>query len=208
MRNYFSYDSACCVLPETVDILTAPAVLPVDLGQLKTHLRISSAITAFDSILTEYVNTAVAKIFEQTRYVLIETEFIARYNCFPTCILLKFRPNVAVSSIVYTDTDGVDQTLATTEYNVYNGKFEAKVCPEDCWPVTKDQTPDAVQVTFTAGFGTTDADVPQAFKTAIYQMVSFMLSNNGDCTDECASAACLGLTSISGASDYRAIGGC
>lgn len=209
MENYFAPPSKCCVQPtrtepQTVSESAEPAVA---LETIKAHIGIEAAIKQFDATLTLYQNAATEKVQALSGFTLIQATFDSYYNCFPPCLLIPYRPKVAVSAIEYTDCDDNPQILATTEYNTFVDKFEAKIKPESCWPDTNDNTPDAVKVTFTAGYGTTTADVPPTFQLAICQVVAFMYANKGDCSEECVSAICLGLKMISCTQDSRAIGG-
>lgn len=208
MRNYFQTNACCCVKPERVEVLTPPVEPAVTIDTIKAHIGISSAITQFDTILELYRSAATQKIEGKTGYTLITTVFKGFYNCFPACLLIKYKPNLAVSEIKYIDTDDAEQTLAASESNVFTDKFESKVVPVDCWPETQSETPDAVKITFSAGYGAATTDVPSDFQLAIAQVVAFMYGNKGDCPDECVAAACLGLTSISCREDLRALGGC
>lgn len=208
MRNYSTPDKCCCVSPERTEISVPPVEPAVDLDLVKLHLNISSVITQFDVLLAMYISVATTKVETFTCHTLITTTFEGYYNCFPPCILLKTTPNVDVTEILYVDIDDDNQVLASSEYNVFTDKFEAKVLPESSWPSTNNNTPDAVKVTFTAGYGTDTEDVPDGFQLAICQIVAYMFANKGDCTDDCVSAACLGMKGISCKQDLRALGGC
>jgi len=75
---------------------------------------------------------------------------------------------VSVGSIQYVDTDGATQTLAATEYTVdATQRAPGRIVEafDKSWPDTR-VTPNAVTVTFDAGFGAA-VDVPEEYKQII-----------------------------------------
>jgi len=79
-------------------------------------------------------------------------------------------PVQAVTSIEYVAPDGSTNTLAPSDYRVrgLNTIQPATVAPAagTAWPEIADD-PEAITVTFTAGYGDTPADVPDPIRHAI-----------------------------------------
>jgi hypothetical protein len=48
------------------------------------------------------------------------------------------------------------------------------------WPSVRDETADAIQITYVAGFGNTYSAVPEQYRNAIYELVAFRFVNRGD----------------------------
>lgn len=73
-------------------------------------------------------------------------------------------PLQSVTSITYTDTNGVEQTLASDQYLVDTSTSPARITPAFgmIWPVTRWQT-NAVKVRFVCGYGSAGA-VPEGIK--------------------------------------------
>lgn len=84
-------------------------------------------------------------------------------------MLIPLPPLQSVSSITYIDADGVTQTLASSEYTVIVGSNAVVPAYGKTWPGTRD-VPEAVTVTFVAGYGTAD-DVPDGIVSAGLLMV-------------------------------------
>lgn len=77
-------------------------------------------------------------------------------------ILLPRAPLQAVTSIKYIDTGGVQQTLAAGAYLVDSYSEPARITPAvgTAWPGTQNRS-NAVEIIFTAGYGSSSAAVPQ-----------------------------------------------
>lgn len=81
-----------------------------------------------------------------------------------------------VSSVKYDDADGAEQTLATDQYQVV-GKSMPKVqgrvvlAVDGEWPETADK-PEAVRISYTAGYGDAPASVPAHVVAAVYRVMA------------------------------------
>jgi uncharacterized phiE125 gp8 family phage protein len=80
-------------------------------------------------------------------------------------IVLPLSPLIQVDSIKYIDTAGVQQTLSPAQYQVDAYSEPPRILPAYGlqWPSTRQQ-PNAVEVLFTVGYGTTAAAVPDGIK--------------------------------------------
>ena len=88
-------------------------------------------------------------------------------------------PLQSITSIVYLDRAGASQTLSASRYQVVSrGKKPSLIVPAygEVWPVTRDQ-PQAVTVTFVAGYGAAAEDVPAPIRSAGLLMVSDLYQN-------------------------------
>lgn len=91
-------------------------------------------------------------------------------------------PLASVVSITYVDTSGLTQTWDPTLYQV--SKPAGSTCRRGkirpaygaSWPVTRDQM-DAIVVRFTAGYGLTNASVPQPLRRAILMIAGDLYEN-------------------------------
>ncbi len=93
---------------------------------------------------------------------------------------LPFPPLQTVDSIKYIDQDGIQQTLASTEYKVDTSSEPARIVPAygKTWPATRNEI-NAVEVTFTCGFGAAAA-VPEGIKSWIKIRVGSMYENRSE----------------------------
>lgn len=152
--------------------VSAPAVLPVSLAEAKATLNVVGGDD--DSLLSSMIGEATAAydgpegtlgrcLISQVWKYTLDRFLIGE-------IRLPLAPHIAVSSVAYVDPAGATVTLDPAAYRVSGlGSMPgARLAPAigTSWPVTA-RVPDAVEVTFTAGFGTTAADVPPDVKRLI-----------------------------------------
>ncbi len=99
---------------------------------------------------------------------------------FPGCLTIELpRPNLlTVSSITYVDNDGATQTMSTNDYAVDTDHFPGRIILAygASWPSTREH-PNAVTITYTAGYGATRASVPAPIKAAIKLRLSDLYMN-------------------------------
>lgn len=145
-------------------VITPPAALPVTVAEAKAHLNVEHA--ADDTLILAYIETAVQLAQHLTDRQLVEAEYELVLDGFPRdpvlsqlagrpIGLIEFPkpPLLTVESIKYLDQDGVQQTLASTEYEVDSDGLVGRVYPAygKCWPVTR-AMPNAVRLRFTCGW--------------------------------------------------------
>lgn len=84
---------------------------------------------------------------------------------YPTAIFLPVHPLLELNSLTYMDADGATQTLSTASYVTVSSRRPPFIVPATgtTWPVTYDH-PEAVTVSFNAGFATIPADIVAAVK--------------------------------------------
>ena len=150
----------------------------VTLAELKAHARID--VDADDDMLTGLERAASNLVERYTRRTLLLSTLVWTSDRFPygaEPLYLRRPPMVAVASIEYTDSAGDVQAMAAEDYQVgLDGRLPfAKPTPGTSWPGT-DRTVGAAKVTWTAGWATR-AEVPQALKLAVKQLVSHWYEN-------------------------------
>jgi uncharacterized phiE125 gp8 family phage protein len=145
---------------------------PITLDEMKDHLR----ITHTDD--DQYINalclaaTSWAEKFQNRTYVKRPRTMVL--DKFPMIIRPKYPPLISVTSIVYIDIDGAEQTLAASEYRVDTVTEPGRITEayEVTWPDIRNVT-NAVTITYVAGYGT-EAKVPDEVKAAIKLMVGHL----------------------------------
>lgn len=159
-------------------IKTQPVAEPVTLAEMRGHLGISQAEdTARDSIITGRIISARqwSENYTRTAYITqtwtgYAADFPCRHGLKATHepahnkIALKM-PLQSVTHVKFLDTDGVQQTLDSSLYQV--DPVTGCVVPAhgQTWPSVRVQL-NAVQVEYICGYGTADA-VPESIKDAI-----------------------------------------
>jgi uncharacterized phiE125 gp8 family phage protein len=130
--------------------------------------------TTEDPELVRAIETARREVEKRGRALITQT-WRALYDSFPVVeVELPKPPLQSVSSVKYIDDDGVEQTLATTEYEVDTSGVRGRVylAYEGEWPIHRIE-PNAVRIEFVAGYGDDRSDIPGNF-------LSWMLLRAGD----------------------------
>jgi uncharacterized phiE125 gp8 family phage protein len=142
------------------------------LAEVKSTLAVSGADD--DVMLTQMIEAATAAydgpdgalgrcLISQTYRWTLDRFLIAEHR-------LPLAPHIAVSSVAYVDPTGATVTLDPSKYRVsgLGATSGARIAPalNTSWPETA-RVPDAVEMTFVAGFGATAADVPHDIRRLI-----------------------------------------
>ena len=155
----------------------APAALPVEVVEAKLHLRVIG--TDEDTLIMAMLGAATQLAEQATgRALMLQTWQLSLDN-FPTAFELTRVPAQSVSSIVYTDSTGADQTVLAGNYTLDNADDfgTALVLPaySKSWPAARCQA-NAVRLTFVAGYANAAA-VPESIKSWIKLCVGAMYEN-------------------------------
>lgn len=160
--------------------LITPAAAPlVTLAEAKRHV-LADSFTDDDTYLEALVATATAHIDAPSGWLgraVGETVWELRLDCFPSgSIKIPLPPLVSVDEIEYVKTDGTTATIADfREFGVEsaNGQGFVLHAYDGEWPDTRDDEPEAVRITFTAGY----SEVPKPIKHAILLLVGGWYEN-------------------------------
>lgn len=145
-------------------ILTAaPSGEPVTRAEAKEHCRVDGTD---DDALIDALIVAARRLAETlTGRALVTQSWKLLLDAFPVeAIKIPLPPLQSIGSIKYLDADGNQQTFASNQYIAFTTGQHGIVAPVYgvSWPATRDQR-EAVEVTFTAGYGNAAA-VPQEAK--------------------------------------------
>ena len=158
--------------------LVPPTEEPVTLAEIKDHLRVSG--TAEDSLLTLYAQMAREAVEEETWRALMPQTWVLYLAGWPAdgIIELPRPPLASVTSIKYTDEDGVEATLAASNYRVDTAREPGRVvlAPNGEWPSDVLDSVNGVAVTFVAGYADASA-VPPMAKAAILLQIGEIYAN-------------------------------
>lgn len=162
-------------------LVTGPAAEPVTTSEAKLHLREDG--TAQDTVVAALVTAAREAVEQRLGRALISQTWRLKMDAFPAssleAIRLPLAPLASVSSIAYVDGAGATQTWASSNYVVSTGTLPGEVrlaYDAASWPVTRDQ-PEAVTVTYVAGYGASASAVPGPIKQAILLLVGHYYEN-------------------------------
>lgn len=155
-------------------------------AELKLYAKID--LTDDDALVTDLNSTAEEYVKDRLEKSLRFETFELFLDAFPVsgCPIEICRTRLdSVTSIKYIDTDGVEQTLAASEYKV-DGKAEPAAIYEafqKTWPSTRNEV-NAVTVEFVAGFGEAVTTVPEQFKTMIKMMFAHLYEHREPMKDK------------------------
>ena len=99
-------------------VLVAPTAEPVTLDEAKEQLRIEASFTEDDSYITSLISVARDRCESYCNQFFTVQDIKILYQGFiPTIIPLPY-PDLTVTSVTYTDTDGALQTVNPINYIV------------------------------------------------------------------------------------------
>lgn len=155
--------------PASVTVAATSA--PVSIDEAKLRLRIDAADDANDVTLMIAGATGYVEKYCNTR--LATQTVVMKCDSFRDFGYLPEAPTQSVTSIVYVDTDGADQTLDSAVYELRADGLEAAIVLKhgQQWPVPQDGS----RITLTAVVGY--AAPPDAIKDAILLLVGDAYAN-------------------------------
>lgn len=160
-----------------LDIVTQPAVEPLTTTEAKAHLRVDSSTE--DTLIASYV-TAARSYYEQATWrALVTQTWAMRLEQWPDgeCMVLPKPPLQSVTSIVYTDSDGMAQIMPSSDYTVYaQDPGRIWLAFNASWPSATLRPGPSIEITFVAGYGVA-ADVPEIDKQAIRLLLGHFYEN-------------------------------
>lgn len=157
-------------------VKTAPTVEPITVADLKLHCRIDNDDE--DDLLESLIKTARTYVEQRTKRTLLQTTYELYLDWFPAEIVLPLPPVSSLTSITYYDTGGSSQTLSSSVYTL-DSKQDPAVIVEaygQSWPATRD-IPNAITVTYVAGYGAAATSVPDALKRAVAMYAAHLYEN-------------------------------
>ena len=141
----------------SVEVSTAPSVEPLTTSFAKLHMREDNSEQ--DNRIAMLITAARIAAERETQRSLVTQTLKLRFDKFPNSreIVLPRPPLLTVTSIGYIDEDGASQTLASSSYqtDITSPFGRVRLEPEASWPTTEYDRVNAVTVTYTAGYGTT-----------------------------------------------------
>lgn len=183
-------------------VTTPPTVEPLTLALAKTHLRIATAITDFDTEITALIAEIRGEVEKELDLAMVEQTITLSLDNFPQSreLLLPQTNLMSVTSVKYTDSNGDEQTVATSVYglSIYGSPGRIFLKANQEWPISEvaDQS-DAVTIVYQAGFGAAAANVPGSVTRAMKLLLSDAFENR--------EATVLGVSSIETKAVKRAL---
>ena len=151
-------------------VTVQPAEEPVTLAEASLWMRYTGTLQ--NDIITALIAAARLDVESWTNRTMVTTTYEYYTDDLYDCIEIPTSTIGSVSAITYLDRDDAEQTLTSTLYKVDNKSIINKVFRDRdaTYPEVLVQ-PNAVKITFTAGFGAASA-VPENLKTVIKMRVA------------------------------------
>ena len=172
---------------------SAPALEPISVEEVKLQSRIID--DSEEQLLVLLIGAARRYVESYTGRSLISQGWRLTLDSFPGpslmgvpfgvtftmpghAIQLERTPVISVDSITYTAMDSTTQTMPSTDYVADLSGPIARITPKfgKIWPIPLPQI-GAVQVNYTAGYGTTAASVPEGIRHWMLMRVGTLYEN-------------------------------
>jgi uncharacterized phiE125 gp8 family phage protein len=148
----------------TLSVVTGPTVEPVSLTEAKTHLRVTGSDE--DTYISALIAAARVWCENHTGMVFVERSLLWTIDALPSCadaaLILPTAPVQSITSIIYTDQDGVETTWDSDLYLLDPDPVRPRLKPAygESWPSDVRAVMNAVKITFAAGFEDDGASPP------------------------------------------------
>ena len=177
---------------------TAPAVT---MAQAKEALRIDADDTSLDVSIAIWIAGITAEAEHETGCAFVNRGMRKTLDRFPDAIELS-SPTFSVEAVRFLAPDGTVQTLDPADYYVDKLTKPGYIVPGrgKAWPVTEAHI-NAVTVDYTAGYGPTAAEVPDAVRLYVLARLQELFDPAAREFRETHASAYL-LTLLDGLKDY------
>ncbi len=141
----------------------------VTLALAKQNSNIEHSDT--EAYLQLLLDAAVEDAENYTGTSLLQRSVIISFSEWALTYELPLAPVQSITSVVYQDENGAEQTLETSQFTFYsNGGRHYVQINVDAWPILDEDAPFPVTVTCVAGYAT--ADMPAFVKSAVMMRFS------------------------------------
>lgn len=153
---------------------TAAGTLPIAILDAKEHLRIDGEPD--DMVVSGLLSAAVAAVGEMAGRVMSAETWVAAYGDMAGDLTLPKSPVTDVTGISYYTAGDVLTAASLADFYVFADDDKTIIRPKSgAWPIYSTR-PDALQVTFTAGYGT----LPHELRAAALLKLADLYANRGD----------------------------
>jgi uncharacterized phiE125 gp8 family phage protein len=160
---------------------TAPAVEPITTSEAKLHLKLDSDTTD-DTLIAALITAARETIENLTGRALINQTWEMALEEWPEDedeLKLYPSPLSSVTSVTYTDVDGITQTWSpTTGYtaDTYSIPGQLLLRYGQYWPVNR-EIENSILITYVCGYGAASSSVPGPLKAAMLLLIGHWYEN-------------------------------
>jgi uncharacterized phiE125 gp8 family phage protein len=163
-------------------VTIGPTTEPITLAQAKVQCKLEPDYDDEDEALSIYIQAARELVEEITGRSLISQTRVLRLDSFPQCydVYLDYGRLISVTTLQYCATEADTlTTIAASEYWTDTHSEIPRLTVKTSWPSTYDR-PNAVVITYVAGYGTTASSIPAPLIEAVKRIVASMYEHRGD----------------------------
>lgn len=159
--------------------LEAPVIEPVTLAEAKVHCRVD--VDEDDTLLASLIAVAREHLerMSRPRVAMTAQRWLHVADEWPTSDTIELRPYplLSVAEVRYTDDDGVETTIASTEYQVDTYSTPGRLRMLNGWPSATLAPLNGLQIEFMAGYGEDVLSPPMALRQAVLLLVGHWYEN-------------------------------
>lgn len=178
-------------------VVTPPTEEPVTVAQVKAQTRVEH--TADDALIAVYLAAARELCEEMARRAFVTQTLRLTLDDWPCSRIVQLPrpPLISVTSIVYTDDDGVTATLPATDYVVDTDSEPGRVALKSVasWPSVNLREAGAVKITYQAGYGAA-AVCPKKYQMAVLLLAAHLYERREAAADAKMEEIPFGVTAL------------
>lgn len=161
------------------NVVTAPTKEPVDLPEMKNHLRVD--INDDDSLILALTQAAREWCEDFRRQSFITQTWDLYVDSFPASFELPRGPVQSVTGVYYTPDDEIETEVDSSSYVTDLVSEPARIVLDtgESWPSDTLTPVNGVRVRYVAGYGD-DTAVPETIRSAIKLLVGHLYENRED----------------------------
>lgn len=162
-------------------IAVEPTEEPITLADAKLHLRVTASTE--DDLINSLIVTARQRAEELSMRSLVTRTLDLYLDVWPGCGFIKLPtpPVQSITSVTYTDVDGVTGTMSAADYYLATASGKLVLKSGASWPTAQLRGAESIVVRYVAGYG--DAgDVPAWAKHAMRLLISHWYINREEVT--------------------------
>jgi uncharacterized phiE125 gp8 family phage protein len=161
-------------------VVTPSASEVLTLNEVKAHLQIDPSFTADDAMLNAMITAVRQAAQEYLGRFLLTTVVDQFYHSWGQGLLLFFTPVIGSATVTYFNTEGNQQTLAASEYELDTTSEPSRIWPafNKQWPALRPH-PNSVVVRYSCGYASAAA-VPGPIKQAMLIMITAMYEHRDE----------------------------
>tara|TARA_R110002050_G_scaffold124877_1_gene244202 strand:+ start:4902 stop:5492 length:591 start_codon:yes stop_codon:yes gene_type:complete len=172
-----------------LNLITAPTYTDlISVATAKNFLRVTNS--AEDTLIGTLIIAAVEVAQNYTNSRFLDTEYIMTMDSWTDVlvqndlpqIILPYAPLSSIEHLKYYDSANVHQTWSASNYSVNKYINQSGFLEIDSGVTTPTlyDRPDAIEIKFKAGYGTSGSDVPESIKIAILLILGKMYEMRED----------------------------